>query len=401
MADDLRFFLADRRQPRKLGPRAAACNDAAPPDAAAPALAAGPLGRGRGRDRRPRAEPLKIVPKGLRSFDADDADFFLELFPGPRDRDGLPESLRFWKTLIESTDAGPYIQRRADLRTIGLRQIVAGQGRAAAASVRRGDRRLCRGHRQETETRLLNGLRKRCPALPGRLDLKQTLAAVRRDSSSPGQKVLIVLDQFEQWLHAQEGRGKHRAGASPAAMRRRTRASDRHGARRFLDGRHALHAGDGNSSGRRAELRCRRSLRSAMPRRCWPLLAGPLANCRKTPTTHQGAATIPLSGRGGTGPGRKGDLRAARPVCRDAQRRPWTPATFKQVGGAAGVGVAFLEETFAPRRPPRSTAFIRRRPRRSSRRCFPRPAATSMAIAARGELLAASGYGTAPATLTT
>ena len=41
--------------------------------------------------------PIKIVPKGLRSFDEHDADFFLELLPGPRDRDGLPESIRFWK----------------------------------------------------------------------------------------------------------------------------------------------------------------------------------------------------------------------------------------------------------------------------------------------------------------
>src|SRR5262249_31461318 len=49
--------------------------------------------------------PLKIVPKGLRSFDAHDADFFLELLPGPRDRDGVPDSIRFWKTRIEETDA--------------------------------------------------------------------------------------------------------------------------------------------------------------------------------------------------------------------------------------------------------------------------------------------------------
>ena len=41
--------------------------------------------------------PIKIVPKGLRSFDEHDADFFLELLPGPRDREGLPDSIRFWK----------------------------------------------------------------------------------------------------------------------------------------------------------------------------------------------------------------------------------------------------------------------------------------------------------------
>src|SRR5262249_26502340 len=47
-------------------------------------------------------EPIRVVPKGLRAFDAGDSDFFLELLPGPRDRDGLPDSLRFWKTRIES-----------------------------------------------------------------------------------------------------------------------------------------------------------------------------------------------------------------------------------------------------------------------------------------------------------
>ncbi len=46
----------------------------------------------------------KIVPKGLRSFDLQDAEFFLELLPGPRDRYGIPDSIRFWKTAIEETD---------------------------------------------------------------------------------------------------------------------------------------------------------------------------------------------------------------------------------------------------------------------------------------------------------
>src|SRR5262249_60158561 len=45
-----------------------------------------------------------IVPRGLRSFEADDAEFFLQLLPGPRDRFGLPQVLRFWKSRIEETD---------------------------------------------------------------------------------------------------------------------------------------------------------------------------------------------------------------------------------------------------------------------------------------------------------
>jgi formylglycine-generating enzyme required for sulfatase activity len=56
----------------------------------------------------------------------------------------------------------------------------------------------------ETETRLLNGLRKRCPGLPVHLSVKESMAALRRGQGIPaGKKVLIVLDQFEQWLHAE------------------------------------------------------------------------------------------------------------------------------------------------------------------------------------------------------
>src|SRR5439155_2339330 len=56
---------------------------------------------------------------------------------------------------------------------------------------------------EETEVRLLNGLRKRCPGLPAELPLKDALAALRRGQGLPaGKKVLLVLDQFEQWLHA-------------------------------------------------------------------------------------------------------------------------------------------------------------------------------------------------------
>ena len=105
------------------------------------------------------------MPKGLRSFDAHDADFFLELLPGPRDRDGLPESLRFWKTRIEETDPDNTFRGGPDLRAIGLRQVVAGQGGTVAPALRRRDLPVyIEATPEETETRLLHGLRKRCPA---------------------------------------------------------------------------------------------------------------------------------------------------------------------------------------------------------------------------------------------
>ena len=44
----------------------------------------------------------KVVYKGLRSFDQNDSEFFLELLSGSKDRNGLPQILRFWKNQIEN-----------------------------------------------------------------------------------------------------------------------------------------------------------------------------------------------------------------------------------------------------------------------------------------------------------
>src|SRR5262249_44879491 len=87
LAEDLRHFLTEAAtaDPPRAPGRVA--GEATPPVT----VSAKPL-------------PVKVVPKGLRPFDAHDADFFLELLPGPRDRDGLPDSLRFWKTRIEESD---------------------------------------------------------------------------------------------------------------------------------------------------------------------------------------------------------------------------------------------------------------------------------------------------------
>lgn len=151
------------------------------------------------------SQPIRIVPKGLRSFDAHDADFFLELLPGPRDRDGLPDNLRFWKTRIEETDAD-------DTFSIGLIYGPSGCGKSSlvkAGLLPRLNEDVISVYVEatpdETETRLLQGLRKRCPGLEDNLNLKETMAALRRGQGiSVGKKVLIVLDQFEQWLHAKE-----------------------------------------------------------------------------------------------------------------------------------------------------------------------------------------------------
>jgi formylglycine-generating enzyme required for sulfatase activity len=154
------------------------------------------------------AEPrIAVVPKGLRSFDANDARFFLELLPGPRDEHGLPESLRFWKHRVEPAGEltfavgviyGPSGCGKSSLVKAGLLPHLAGEVVPVYVEATP----------DETETRLLAGLRKRVPALPTDLDLAQTLTALRLgEGSSPPDRppVFLVLDQFEQWLHAHRG----------------------------------------------------------------------------------------------------------------------------------------------------------------------------------------------------
>jgi serine/threonine protein kinase len=151
-------------------------------------------------------QPIRIVPKGLRSFDEQDADFFLELLPGPRDRHRLPESIRFWRSRIEPLDAD---------KTFNVGLIYGPSGCGKSSLVRAGLLPRLSKHvlpvyieatPEQTETRLLKGLRKVCPELPTGLGLVDSLAAVRkRRFLRSGQKVLVVLDQFEQWLHGKRG----------------------------------------------------------------------------------------------------------------------------------------------------------------------------------------------------
>jgi formylglycine-generating enzyme required for sulfatase activity len=60
--------------------------------------------------------------------------------------------------------------------------------------------------REDTERRLLNELQKQFPAVPESASLPDVIGLLREGLWLPaGNKTLIVLDQFEQWLHAQQG----------------------------------------------------------------------------------------------------------------------------------------------------------------------------------------------------
>ena len=147
---------------------------------------------------------IKIVPKGLRSYDEDDADFFLELLPGPRRADGLPESVHFWKVRIDETDSEKTFRVGVHLRAERLRQVVLGESRIVATTLGSPWSPVyVEAIADDTETRLLNGLRKQIPGVTADLSLPDVLVALK--AGMPANKVLLVLDQFEQWLHGRRG----------------------------------------------------------------------------------------------------------------------------------------------------------------------------------------------------
>ena len=400
MADDLRHFLAEQTLSQQSSTAKGVATHSFTPVLQPPskALSSSPSGAS---STTPTSDhqPIKIVPKGLRSFDAHDADFFLELLPGPRDRDGLPEGLRFWKTHIEQTDAD-------DTFTVGLIYGPSGCGKSSlvkAGLLPRLSAAVIAVYLEatalETETRLLGGLRKRCPALSDSLSLRETLAALRQGQGIPaGKKVLIVLDQFEQWLHA----------------KKEEQNTDLVQALRQCDG---------------GRVQCivmvrddfwlsvSRFLRELEVR----LLEGQNSALVDLFDTDHAKRVLAAFGRAfGKLPGNPGDTskeqkeflkQAVSGLAQDGKvisvrlalfaemvkGKSWTPATLKEMGGTAGVGVTFLEETFGAATAPPEHRYHQKAARDVLKALLPESGTDLKGhMRSYAELLAASGYENRP-----
>jgi serine/threonine protein kinase/formylglycine-generating enzyme required for sulfatase activity len=352
--------------------------------------------QGRDRVETPAAlpRPARLVPRGLRSFDAADADFFLELLPGPRDRDGLPESVDFWKGRIEESDPersftvgliyGPSGCGKSSLVKAGLMPRLAAAVRIVYVEATAAD----------TEARLLKGLRKRCPDLPPNLGLADALGAVRQGYGVPaGGKLLLVLDQFEQYLHA-------RRGEPGAELVSALRQCDGERVQALLLVRDDFWM---------AVTRFLRELEVELvpgrnvaavdlfdPRHARKVLE---AFGRAFGTLPESAPAAPEQGhfleQAVAGLAQDGKVISVRLAlfAEMVKGKPWTPAALKEVGGAEGVGVAFLEETFAA-----STANPKHRLHQRAAQAVLRallPEAGSNIkghMRSLGELQAASGY---------
>ncbi len=342
---------------------------------------------------------IRVVPKGLRSFDEQDADFFLELLPGPRDREGLPDSIRFWKALIERTDPDKTFR-------VGLIYGPSGCGKSSlmkAGLLPRLPKDVLAVYieatPEETESRLLRALRKACPGLSSRMGLVDSLAAIRQGRVlRSGQKVLLVLDQFEQWLHAKRGEENTELVA----------------ALRQCDGEHV-----------QAVVMVRDDF--------WLAVSRFMADLEIELIQGQNTALVDLfdprharkvltafGTAYGTLPERTGDIssdqhafldQAMTDLARDGKvisvrlalfaemmkGKSWAPETLRQAGGTEGVGVTFLEETFSsPQANPKHR--LHQKAAQAVLKALLPETGTDIKgeMRSRQELLEASGYATRP-----
>ncbi|HVK16473.1 MAG TPA: SUMF1/EgtB/PvdO family nonheme iron enzyme [Fimbriiglobus sp.] len=361
--------------------------------------------------------PVQVIPKGLRAYDAADADFFLELLPGPRDRHGLPDSLRFWKRRIEEKDPdqtfsvgllyGPSGCGKSSLVKAGLLPRLAGHVEAVYVEATP----------DETEARLLKGLRKRCPELPDDLGLIETLAELRRRgarrdrihtvSARPDRvnavttnrsKVLLVLDQFEQWLHA----------------KRSEQHTELVQALRQCDGEHVqclvLVRDDFGMAATRfmrdLEVRIVEGRNFATvdlfdPGHARKVLADFGRAFGRLPSNP--AELTPEQERfldqAVAGLAQDGEVISVRLAlfAEMVKGKPWTPATLRQVGGTEGVGVAFLEETFSAATAPPPHRLHQKAARTVLKALLPEPGADLKGhMRSHQELQDAAGYAGRP-----
>jgi serine/threonine protein kinase/formylglycine-generating enzyme required for sulfatase activity len=291
-----------------------------------------------------------IVPRGLRAFGGDDADYFLDLLPGPRERDGLPESVHFWKMRVSGASDGERFR-------VGLICGPSGCGKSSLVRAgllpRLGDAVVtvyAEAERDGTEVRLRERLQHACPELNAALDLPAALATLRRGALD-GRKVLIVLDQLEQWL---QGCGADLADRPLVAALRQADGErvqflllvrDDYwlgAARLFRELELPLREGENlrvvdlfDSRHARRVLRALGEAHAALPAATDSLPAEQAAFLDEAVRQlGEGGKVVPVR------------LSLFAELMKS---RPWTRRSLREVGGIEGLGVTFLEETFASR----------------------------------------------------
>jgi serine/threonine protein kinase/formylglycine-generating enzyme required for sulfatase activity len=324
---------------------------------------------------------FSVMPRGLRSFGPEDADFFLDLLPGPRGRDGLPDSIGFWKRKIERSDA-----------TFDVGLLYGPSGCGKSSLVKAGILPRLVDHVQSvyveampagSEARLLAELRRVCPRLPGEYGLVDTLAGIRRGRWLPdGTKLLIVIDQFEQWLHTS-------TGIEDAVLVQALRHCDGPrvqclllvrddfwlGVTRLLRSLEVrLVDGENVALVDLFDARHARKVLTAFGRAFGTLQEGP-AELDERQRSFVDRAVEALSEQGKVVPVRLSLFAEM------LKGRVWQPSTLDDVGGVEGIGVTFLEGAFGVR-----TANPEHRLHRKAARAILRALLPDPAVEIKGQM---------------
>jgi serine/threonine protein kinase len=150
-----------------------------------------------------------LVPRGLRAFDREDHDAFLDLLPGPRDREGLPDVLAFWKKRFEEQGSlGPM--------SVGVLYGPSGSGKTSLIKAGLLPRLSSRievlyvdHYAPAREASLRVGISKFTGPDTDGLSLPELATLVRRGNGrQDGKKLLLVFDQFEQWFSLNDSEKK-------------------------------------------------------------------------------------------------------------------------------------------------------------------------------------------------
>ena len=200
----------------------------------------------------------------------------------------------------------------------------------------------------ETERRILRGLKAVCPDLPAERGLADCVASLRKGRVlRSGQKVLLILDQFEQWLF---GRRETADLELVAAMRQcdgervqaivMVRDEFWMAATRFMrELEIRLVEGENSAAVDLFDLNHARRVLTAFGR-----AYGALPEKAAEITSEQ-KAFLDQAVAGLAQDGKIIPVRLAL-FAEMVKGKPWTPSSLKALGGTEGVGVTYLEETF-------------------------------------------------------
>jgi hypothetical protein len=203
----------------------------------------------------------------------------------------------------------------------------------------------------ETESRLLAGLQKACPDLPTDLSLTEAIARLRCGQTyEASTKVVLIIDQFEQWLHA-------RFDYATAELTNALRQCDGGNVQAVIMARAdfwmaiirffkeldvPLPDGQNSAAIDLFDLLHAQKVLAEFGRSYGRL---PANLGQLTQEQHR---FLEDSISGLSTDGKVISIRLAL-FAEMVKGRPWTLKTLREVGGTSGIGVTFLEETFRAR----------------------------------------------------